>query len=756
MRIPVPVLFFLFPLIFFLAGAAHAATVSGIVRDPDGRAVPGARVIATGVQPQPVETVTDAEGRFRLEPLSAGRHDVRVLVDGFSADPQSISVTDTSSHDVVVTLRVTAVTESLVVSAAHIDLPLSQTAASVTVVSGADIAARQLRSVADALRTVPGVSVAQNGTLGSLASLFTRGGESDFTLVLVDGMRANAFGGGLDLSQVPLVDAERIEIVRGPQSAVFGSDAVGGVVQIVSRRCGRGPQCDRVDAAVEGGTLSSARAVVSAAGTRAPASWGVHGEHAQTDGFTGVAPATGEQVSNDDGRVQHAGASAGWRHAGGTDVRGQARLSVTERGFPGAYGSNPIGVYTAVDRVSRGESNRRQFGAQWMQPWGGASSRIRQRTDVGAADFDSNFVSPFGRSESDTRRVTFRTQTDAAVTNQLGVSAGVEVLREQAGSTFITGDVFQPIPVKRLVSGYFGEVRYAPTGRLSAAGGVRVERIRRDALASNPSTFGPRPAFPAETIVSANPRVAAAYLLRGDGTTSSTRLRASVGTGIRPPDAFEIAFTDNAALKPERSRSIDAGVQQTFARGAAVMDATFFFNEYDDLIVSVGRSFRDASRYRTDNISNARARGLEVSGGFRPATALDVRASYTLLDTEILAVDRSTEAPAPYRVGEHLIRRPRHRGSLTALFTGSRITAFAELEVRGSVRDIEPTFGASGGVFEADGFAALDLGGAYRLTRFLQLFGRIENVADREYEEAFGFPAPGRLVMAGVRVAASR
>jgi outer membrane cobalamin receptor len=759
MRITTQVLFSLLPLTFFLGSVAQAATLQGVVRDPDGRSVSGARVIVTGAQPRAIETITDAEGRFEVIGLSAGRHEVRVALDGFSADPQIVHASDASSHEIAITLRVSAMSESLIVSAAHVDLPLSQTAASVTVVSGADIAARQIRTVADALRGVPGLAVAQNGTLGSLASLFTRGGDSDFTLVLIDGMRANAFGGGLDLSQVPLVDAERIEIVRGPHSAVFGSDAIGGVVQIVTRRCATSALhgCGRFDAAVEGGSLGTVRGRFAAAGAHDALSWSVSAEHAQTEGFEGTAPATGETVGNDDGRVQHAGGSIGWTHATGTDVRAQAQFSLTDRGFPGAYGSNPIGAYTSVDRVSRGETNRRQLGIQWMQPWGATSSRVRQRTDVGVTDFDGNFASPFGRSESETRRVAFRTQTDAAVATELGVSAGLELLREQAGSTFITGDVFEPIPVKRFVGGYFGELRYSPTARLSAAGGLRVEQIRRDALASNPSAFSPRPAFAEETIVSANPRVAVAYLLRGgNGAATSTRLRVSAGTGIRPPDAFEIAFTDNPELKPERSRSIDAGVQQTFARGAALVDATLFFNEYDDLIVSVGRSFRDASRYRTDNISNARSRGLELSGAVRPFAALDLRASYTMLDTEILAVDRSREAPAPYRVGEQLIRRPRHRGSVTALYSGARVTAFAEVEMRGTVRDIEPTFGASGGVFSAEGFAVLDAGGAYRVSKRVQLFARIENAAERAYEEAFGFPAPGRLFMAGVRVAAGR
>ena len=744
----------------FLISAADAATLSGVVRDPDGRAVPGARVIVSGARPTVSEAVTDTEGRFALDSLPAGRLEVRVVIDGFTADPQVVDADIDSNQTLEIALRVSALSESLVVSAAHVDLPLSQAAASVAVVRGAELEARQIRTIGDALRTVPGLEVAQNGTIGSLTSLFTRGGESDFTLVLVDGMRANAFGGGLDLSQVPLVDVERVEIVRGPQSAVFGSDAIGGVVQIVTNGCGvrvqaDGP-CDRFDVSLEGGTLGTVRGRAATGGARGSLTWNVSAEHAQTDGFRGVAPATGETVGNDDGRVQHGGGALAWAHETGADVRGQAHFSFSERGFPGAYGSNPIGAYTGVDRISRGETNRRQFGVRWAQPWGGAGSRIRQRTEAGVTDFDSNFLSAFGASESNTGRVAFRTQTDASLTGALGVSAGFELLRERAGSTFITGETFQPIPVKRLAGGYFGEVRYAPGTRLSLAGGLRVEHIRRDAMQGNPSAFSPRPPFSGESIASANPRLAVAYLLRGGDGAPSTRVRASAGSGIRPPDAFEIAFTDNPGLKPERSRSVDAGVQQTFRQGGAVIDATVFLNAYDDLIVTVGRSFRDASRYRTDNISNARSRGVELAAGLRPVAALDLRAAYTWLDTEIRAVDNSTEAPAPYRVGEQLIRRPRHRGSLTASFTAARMTAFANLEMRGAVRDIEPTFGASGGVFDADGYTVLDVGSAFRVTSMLELFARVENAADRAYEEAFGFPAPGRLVMAGVRVAARR
>jgi outer membrane cobalamin receptor len=744
-------------LLVFLWGPSwvDAATLRGVVVDPDGREVAGIRVLVSGRRPGVTETFTDANGRFEVVDLAPGRHEVRVVASGFTADPEAIDLGDAgAAAELTITLRISAISESLVVSAAQVDLPLSQAASSIQVISGDEISSRQLHTVGDALRMVPGLSIARNGTLGSLTSLFTRGGESDFTLILVDGMRANAFGGGIDLAQVPLIDVERVEVVRGPQSAVFGSDALAGVVQIVTRKGDR----TRLDASVEGGSLGSIRGSLAAAVTmRGGMYTSGQAEHAQSDGYTGIAPATGERVSNDDGRIRHAGGSLGWRSTTGAEIRAQGLVSFTERGFPGAFGSNPIGAYERVDRVSRGESQRRQLHGTWTQPWS-ASGRIRQRSEIGVTNFDSDFVSSFGASESETRRVTVRTQADTALTTSLGVSAGLELLRERAGSTFITGAQSQLIPVERLVTGYFAELRYLASSRMSMAGGLRMDRVRRDAMAGNPTAFTPRPAFPEDTVTAVSPRFSASYLLQGgNGGGGATRLHGSAGAGLRPPDAFEIAFTDNPDLKSERSRSADIGLQQTFGSGAVVLDATGFFNAYDDLIVAVGPSFRDASRYQTDNVSNARSRGLELSSGIKPTSSLEIRASYTLLDTEILSVDRADgQAPAPYRVGESLIRRPRHKGGLTALYSTSLWTVFGEASFRGSVRDIEPTFGAFGGVFDAKGYAVLNLGGAVRLSRFIELLARVENVVNRRYEEAFGFPAPGRSGIVGVKIAAGR
>ncbi|MGH9162613.1 MAG: TonB-dependent receptor domain-containing protein, partial [Vicinamibacteraceae bacterium] len=232
-----------------------------------------------------------------------------------------------------------------------------------------------------------------------------------------------------------------------------------------------------------------------------------------------------------------------------------------------------------------------------------------------------------------------------------------------------------------------------------------------------------------------------------------TRLRGSAGTGIRPPDAFEIAFTDNPALRPERSRSGDVGIEQGLAGGRLVFDAVLFVNRYDDLIIPVGRSFQDASQFRTDNISNARAHGMELSVATRPSAGLSVRAGYTWLDTAILASDgASGEAPAPFDVGDSLPRRPRHRGFIDILYSVGRLAAFARLDARGEALDVDPTNGAFGGRLPAAGYSVTDAGASVRLWRGVELLGRVTNVFDRDYEEILGFPALGRSLTVGVRV----
>ncbi|HEY7056060.1 MAG TPA: TonB-dependent receptor [Vicinamibacterales bacterium] len=730
---------------------AAAATVTGRVVDPSARAVPGAQVIVLCGQRVAATAVTDADGRFVTADVR-GRCELRVALQGFAAKPVPLDLAEQSSpvDAGTVTLEVSAVSESVVVSAAQVDVPLSQASSSITVITGAELKARQMTTVADALREVPGLSVVRSGTIGAVTSVFPRGGESDYSLVMIDDVPVNAFGGGFDFSHLSADDIDRIEIVRGPQSAQFGSNAIGAVVRVITRQ--GGPL--RGDVAVEGGSFGTSRVMASSAGRAGEWFWGAGLERLATDNANGERTAAGDVVSNADYTRTGTGASGGWRRSNGAAIRGDVRFERNDLGLPGPFGSNPVGAFEGIDTVSREKDDRWIASVTGTLPTG---RRVRTHAEWTWNTIDSDFASPFGPSTSGSRRWTLRAQSDIHIVEGLDLSAGAEFQRERANSTFITDDTFAAIPVRRSVAGYFGEARWSSGERLYVTGGLRVDDITRDALAGVSDPFSPRPPFPEDHVVSANPRVAAAWYLMPPSATA-TKLRAAAATGIRPPDAFEIAFTDNPSLKPERSRSVEAGVDQPVADGHVLLQATFFHNTFDDLIIAVG-PFDGSSRYRTDNISNARARGLELGSTVRTQAGpvgLQAQIGYTFLDSDILAVDRAAAAPPPFEPGDPLLRRPRHQWFVDLAAVHGPLTAWVRGGGRGRVLDVEPTLGTFGGLFEAAGYAVWNAGGSWSIKRRVELFARVENLFDRSYEEAFGFPALGRGVMAGVRVAASR
>ncbi|HEX6975210.1 MAG TPA: TonB-dependent receptor [Vicinamibacterales bacterium] len=734
--------------------------MKGRVVDPDGRAVPLARVLVTG-DGSTSSALTNERGEFEIATPDAGRLGVRIAAEGFRAEPRSIDATRDVQDLGTIALAVSAVSESLVVSASQVEIPLSQASSSVTVITAKELAERQIHTVADALRTVPGIGVVATGGAGAVTSVFPRGGESDYTMVVIDGVQANAFGGLYDFAHLSTENVERIEVVRGPQSALFGSNAIGSVVRIITRRDGP----PSASASFEGGSFGTTRATGATSGSRGAWSWGGGAERLSSDGQNGRITDAGQTVANDEYDRYSLTGSGGWRDAAGRNVRATVRYSSDDRGFPGPFGTNPIGVFGGIDTVSRGTDDRWLTSGAAVLPFG---RRVRVQAQVSYGRIDGTYQSPSfigpaeppTESESYSRRWNARVQSDIVLSPSLDLSAGAEFERERAGSTYITGEAFQMVPVKRHVAAVFAEARWRWNDRLFVTGGLRVDDISRDALEGDPNAFLPRPAFAADSVVSANPKIAVAWFARSS-SGNFTKVRASAGTGIRPPDGFEIAYTDNPSLAPERSISIDAGLDQAFAGGHGLVEATAFYNNYDDLIVAVG-SFVEASRYRTDNIANARARGLELAGTARAriATArpidLEWRVAYTFLDTEVLAVDQANDAPPPFTVGDPLLRRPRHQASTYVTATTGRLTAYLQGGGRGRALDVEPSYGTYGGLFYAAGYQSWNAGASWRVRRSAEIFARIDNLFDRAYEEALGFPAPGRGAFVGVRIAAGR
>jgi outer membrane cobalamin receptor len=749
-------------LIAAVPSLAHADTVRGRVLDPQHRPVANATVIVRRGQTVIATLRSGADGQFGPLAVSPGTYEITAGAPGLRAVPQSARVSAGRPADLTLTLAITAVGEAVVVSAAQVEIPLSQVPDAVSIVDRSTLETLQITTASDALRLVPGFHLVSSGGTGGLVSLFPRGGESDYTLVLVDGVPQNSFGGGFDGAHLSVSDLDRLEVVRGPQSALYGSGAIGGIVHAVTRL--GGPL--RAQAAFETGGYGTSAAHASATASRSAWAWRGAVDWLATDGDTRERASLGGRVANADyDRVEGSG-SLSWSDRPSRRVRVDVRGGRNERGTPGAYGSDPMGFFGGLDLISRG---RNRFGSV------GASALLRQgptaahRLHLTWATFRGHFVAPFGESDDDTRRATGRYQLD--LDTRVPLSAGWELQHERADNTFVTGESSQLIPIGRTLNGWFVEARPVIGANVFLNLGARVDRIARERLEGD--AFGSRPTFDAADVVwSVNPKIAVAWMPRGwdsrAGALGGTKIRVGAGTGIKPPTTFDIAFTDNPSLKPERSRSVDAGVEQALVQDTLVVDATWFRNDYDDLIVSVPIALREQGlrRHRTDNISNARATGVELGVTWRPARALAVRGGWTWLDTEIQGIDQApTDAPLPYVVGDPLTRRPARQGALAITWQSAAATAFLRVNGRGTVLDLEPNRGAGAcfgqpascrAVFDNPAYVTTEIGGSWRVSAMVEAFGRVSNLFDRTYEEVLGFPALGRSAMVGLRVAGRR
>ena len=742
---------------------AFADTVKGRVVDPQDRPIARAGVLILRGPTVVAEATTDTDGRFAPITLAPGRYDVSVVAPGLNAAAQTIDVARDSALDLQFKLTLAARSESVFVSAAHVDSALSRTSDSVTVITRADLDAHQINTAADSLRFVPGLGVVQTGGRGGITSLFPRGGESDYTLVLVDGIPQNSFGGGFDAAHLGTADIDRIEIVRGPQSALYGSGAIGGLVQIITKQGGPA----RGEAYVNGGGYGTWESGASAAGSSGAWRWGAAIDGLSTDGDTRFRDNLGTQVSNNDYSRINGSGGIGWSDRPNRSIRVDVRGGRNEGGFPGPYGSDPMHRYGGLDTIARGTNTLGEFGAAALF---GSASTLRHHANATFANLHSSFVDA---SFSDptvagdptfdrTRRTTLRYQIDSS-RHALGLSGGVEFTHERAENSFVTGpDFSDKLPINRNDTGFFLEARPALGERAFVTAGLRVERISRDALEGDGFAFGRPTDLDADVVWSVNPKVSAAWFVRSPTAGPSagfgagwTKIRGGAGTGIKPPTTFDIGFTNNPNLKPERSRSYDIGVEQALAGSALIADVTWFYNRYDDLIVTVPTEIPGGAKYRTDNIANARARGLEFGASARLPGGVAVRGAWTWLDTEVLGVDGlPTFAPSPYKVGDPLFRRPPQQGSLDVTWTAGRTVVFGTVNGRGTMTDLEPSFGRP--TFDNPGYAVAAIGASFRLTPRLIVTARVSNLFDRAYEEAFGYPALGRSAMIGLRATAGR
>jgi outer membrane cobalamin receptor len=726
---------------------ASAATLWGTVFDPSGQLVPGAHVSLLTRLVVLEERQTDARGQYRFEGLRGGAFKLVANQPGFSASPSEVELAEHETRRVDLHLELSALQQQVVVSASLGGALAPQVGSSVSIVTRHEIDERGAQSVLEVLREVPGVEVNQSGRRGGVTGVFIRGGNSNYNLVMIDGIQMNDFGGGFDFAPLAVDGVDRVEVIRGPQSALYGSNAVTGVINVVSQR-GEGPP--RFTALAEGGSFTTRRFAAGASGLNRAFGWAFNLSRLDSGGV----------VRNDNYRNQTVWLSFRYsrtlRRQFGFHFFGNAN----DAGAPGPFGSDPDHLYDApifpggptpreVGLVSRDKQNLFGYQASYAEQF---STRFRQVTAVSVSTSRFFFVSPFGDSFSHSLRVVGNTRSEITISSKDLLVAGFEVNREQIKNTFIADASSIPFLLPRTSYAYFAENRWSPTPRWFVIAGLRVDNIRTDELP--PDAFDSRPLLPASSILKVNPRISLAYLAHEPDTSGwfgTTRVHGSFGTGIRAPNGFELAFTNNPRLKPERSISFDLGAEQRFFSNRAVFDVTYFFNRFADQIVVLGGSLQNLSQFHSDNLANARAQGVEVSFRIRPIRSLELAGEYTRLNSAILALDGTTIAQSLFRVGQPLVRRPHNSAGFNATWWHRRLMLNLNGYVRGPVLDVEPTFGAFGGLFRNKGYVLANAGFAYRLPAGVEIYGRLNNFLNQKYEESFGFPALHLNFLAGVK-----
>jgi vitamin B12 transporter len=704
--------------------------VSGVVTDQSGRPVPRAIVQIVAANGAPAATTfTDADGAFRIANAPDGCR-VQASLTGFIT-----ATAECSTSAMTLALSVAPVAEHVVVSATRTEAPSGQVGSAVTVFDAGDIDRRQQPLLADLLRDAPGTTVVRVGAPGAVTSLFVRGGESNYTKVLLDGISLNEPGGAFDLSNITTENLDHVEFVRGANSALYGSDAMTGVIQLFTRR-GTSAHPD-VNLRFEGGSFSTARGSGSVAGRAGRVDYS-----ADLTGFS-----TDNDVPNNTFRNMTLSGSAGVSFGRDASLRFVARSEDGHAGVPGqtAFGRPDLDAFYSRDNSASGVTFDQTLGALRQRATYGLAISHQRSADLKidppyTPSFDGS-VAPFEFSDflydsrTDLRRHHASYQADGTWSRGAAGTHVDTALVDWDGERATLTDALANSAVPASRDNFGVSLQHqAMWARVFVTGGVRVEHN---------ASFG----------TATVPRGSAAwYAHTGTRGLGTTRLHASAGLGIKEPTILQSFSTNpfflgNPNLQPERTRTFDAGLEQRFAEDRVSVDVTWFDNHYRD-IISLQTIDPVAFTSQYFNIGLTRARGAEVSGNVAIVRGFRASGGYTFDDSQIV---ESTSTSPVFQPGNWAFRRPRHSGFVNLAWTGAR----ASIDLAGTIvgRRVDSDFSSLVPPLTSnEGYTQWDLRASVRLSQRLSVTGAIDNLADRQYMEPLGYPALGRAVRAGIRV----
>jgi vitamin B12 transporter len=727
--------FLVFSLSLAAALAANHSSIHGTVLDPTGLPIEGAAIECAGNT-----TYTNAEGRF-----SIGTPDecpASITKSGFRTESVKLS----PSFGNRITLTLESKTESVVVSATRYQATPEQAVVAASVVTAQDLDARNLPQVADVLRELPGLQVSDYGRQGALTQIFTRGAERTGTLVLLDGVPLNDPGGELNFAHVSSAGIDRIEVVRGPESALFGAEAAAGVIQLFTKHGDpentkphfaasyeRGSfQADRWTGSMDGGLFNKFDYYLAA-------------EQLHTVGT----------YQNDYYRDTSATANVGYRFSEATQLRGIFRMYDAHVGTPGQ-------IDYAIDDLGSNEETR-------------DSSVSLRLDDARGSHYLQNFTFSYHRLSdlfNDTDQ--FSTQDQAGLVRDVTVnglvrtyfvqllnpnspitialpqgfrvvqntsyfgpytslnlterkSAGYQGTWIHKGGSIVFGYNYQRQdatltngPVERDNNGLFFNAQQSMGTRVLLSGGARFEHS---------SAFGPI----------GSGRGGASILLFG-----STTLRLSAGRGTTEPSLLENFvqspfYFGNPNLKPEQTTTYEAALVQDWWGRRIHTEAAVFRTSFQNLIAFVGDTWQ--------NVQASWARGAEISSQARILPNVLITGTYMRLYTRVTA--SSTPLDSSTGLGEQLVHRPLNSGALTIAITPSRWSFVLGARFVGERQDADFTFGVN----RNPGYENIYASASYKINRHISPMLRIDNLLNERYEEVLGYPALSRSVLGGVRFA---
>ena len=581
--------------------------------------------------------------------------------------------------------------DQIVVEGTRLDQTATEIGSSVSVITAEDIEVQGVNFVLDAIATAPGVTINQNGTFGGSASVRIRGASSEQTLVLIDGVVVNdptSPGGGYNFAQLDTESIERIEILKGPQSTLWGTDAIGGVVSIITKRPEPGLGATGF---VEYGSFDYTRGGASANGANEMGDFRIA---ATALGVNGISKADSANGNLEDDAFDSLTLSG----RGGLNLPGGARFDAT---VLWTDGSNEFDSFTggAQGNVGDGDEigNLEQVNGNVSLKVPLFSGRLENLFLVGYTDIKRRNIRNGAQSfAADGDRFTLRYQGNATLSEQHSIAFGAE--REKSDNR---GDTTS-------INGFFGLYEFKPIEDLTFTGGIRVDDHQR---------------FGSET----TGRVAAAY-----NPTDEITLRASWGQGFKAPSIFQTTFfccgatEPNSDLQPETSSAFDLGAEWRSADGATQVGITYFNQDTEN---QIDFSFA-VGGYQ--NISVVDSQGIELFVSQQVFDWLNVAANYAYIDSED-------------GTGAKLSRVPAHTADVTVSLDPEGPLSGAML-----FRYNGPEENTNGTTL--DGWLRVDMTARYEVTENIEAYGRVENLFDTNYQQILGYGTPGVSGTMGLRL----